>query len=789
MGGMRRQFIHLFSILLIFSFCVASENVVLQFAKPDAPRTYVRINQQDHSSVREHLMHPKLDLYNYVYVQTPDGQKRLMHKKQIPDYQPQFELGILNDYLAPSWIDRTFALEYQNRPQYFADKFAGNFPERIFHCVLNYQYPGFCKYVQQVSGFDDFILSMTEQLKAGSELQRRMFAYSGGKEAFAALQRLNKAKIQERNDREWQAKYQAIRQLLQSREFSQPGISILEQHDMTDQFTYSGNLVQMGQLKQITHFFNDVGAFQQEFGHVFELQQIVEHAAGFGLLSNQANRANNLSFSHFCLNIGQNILALGKGLRNGLERNVTGLCHLLRYPVDTGESIGYLVKTIGTGIGKVALTLSKHDLGLEFGDEDLICSAHQDVDNWVGGGRQLYEAVKQTWQSKSKLERYELTGNIASDFLLAKGVSWLGKLGSLKNLTSYQPQAFSKLGEIGREINQIAGLTCAKGVRVVEQGFEIIKVYPQIVQGQQLLGEAIWHGSKCLKASNQYLKKISKHAVKCALDSERRLVQFGEYVKKLPKACIAKTKQLIGEEVVVTDVLGNTWRSKIGKSDWGIEFSERGKKTLTLLNETAGGLNGAAHEAFQYYRTVPYGEAARKALNIMKWQFEAVERELQALGTTLKDFYGSHVTGILADQLIHFKGKSHLMAATIKRNIKASGIAERITGLHWDFGRKLEQLGVYSLSEVEHLVGGMYRATLNYGGVSKPAKTFFPSHWDAKMLLNKISEACYNATRIDYKWDGTLEIMGVVEEGFQITTRLDKRGKILTAFPDLIKKV
>lgn len=318
------------------------------------------------------------------------------------------------------------------------------------------------------------MLSMTDQLKTGTELQKRMLTYSGGKEAFAALQRINKAKIKERDDREYQVKYQAVRQLLQERDFDQLGIGILEHHKITDQFTYHGNMVQIAQLKHIGHFFNDVGAFEKAVDQRSDLQQIVDHAVGFGRLSNQANRSNNISLSQACLEIGRNILALGKGLKNGLERNVTGLYHLVLYPVDTGEDIGHLIKTIGTGIGKLVTTSIKMDVGMALEDENLIRSAQQDVDNWIDGGRQLYEVGKQTWQSKSKLERYELTGSIASDFLLAKGMSWLVKLGSLKNLTSYKPQAFAKLGEVGREINQIVGLTCAKVPKYLRKSEQLI---------------------------------------------------------------------------------------------------------------------------------------------------------------------------------------------------------------------------------------------------------------------------------------------------------------------------
>lgn len=83
----------------------------------------------------------------------------------------------------------------------------------------------------------------------------------------------------------------------------------------------------------------------------------------------------------------------------------------------------------------------------------------------------------------------------------------------------------------------------------------------------------------------------------------------------------------------------------------------------------------------------------------------------------------------------------------------------------------------------------MYRATINYGGVVKKGKTFFPSHWDAKMLTFKISEACRNATKVVMKRDGVLEITGMVEEGFQIIVKIGKRGNIITAYPEVAGKI
>lgn len=125
-----------------------------------------------------------------------------------------------------------------------------------------------------------------------------------------------------------------------------------------------------------------------------------------------------------------------------------------------------------------------------------------------------------------------------------------------------------------------------------------------------------------------------------------------------------------------------------------------------------------------------------------------------------------------------------MLLPSITQKTKSSGlIKENIIGLHLDIGRKLEQAGMYTLKNCKELVSGTYEAGLHFGGLFKNGKTFFPSHWDCETLLNKISEACHNADQIIERGRGILEIKGSVEEGFDILIRLNKRGKILTAYP------
>lgn len=520
---------------------------------------------------------------DYVRAQGPDGKTVFMLKDYLPGYKASFDMSMLRTTSAVSWAKRKISSDYNNS-SYFASKFDRYSPTRVFHCIGNYRYKGFRDYVKKLPGFEDFLLNICDQLKPGNALHKEL-TKSGNLQDFAVLKNMYQEKLR-KLEKKAQAKHQDnLRKILSAENFSEHGIRLLEHHNIADQFLYTGSLEQITQLKQITNFMNDIGEFRHEYHKTPELNEISDSATGFGVLANNANRENLPGTSQAFLEIGQNLLALGRGLVAGCGRNVSGIYHIVRHPINTGTEIAGLIKNIGIGIGNVAKMLAKNEVGHRLNDPKLIDSAQQDTNRYVDSARQIYEYAKKTWQDKSTIERYELVGNIAANLLLAKGLPVAGKLVPIKNLAQYKPQAFAKLGNVGREINQIAGLTCVKGAKAVKRGFEVAKNYPHIIQGQQLLGEAVWYGNKCLNASNKYLRKVSNQYLKSLLDPERLVMRLGNKIKKLPKNCLSKTKEWLNDEAIVVDTLGNRWSSKMGSDEWLVNLSDKGKQSLTLLNE------------------------------------------------------------------------------------------------------------------------------------------------------------------------------------------------------------
>jgi len=268
-------------------------------------------------------------------------------------------------------------------------------------------------------------------------------------------------------------------QQLKQLNFNDNGIELLEDYGVSDQFLYAGNTHQCSQLKQISKFINDVGEFGHSHHQIPELSEITEKATSFGILANNANRENLPSTSQAFLEIGQNLLALGRGLVAGCERNVSGIYHMVCHPINTFVDIGTLATNIGIGIGNIASLIPRLGMGLMLDNQEVIQSVHQDVNYYYDGAKQLCQYIDKTWKDKTTAERYEMAGGLMVDLLLMKGLpAASSKLATIKKLSQYKPHAFSKLGNIGSEINRTVGLICAKSRDYLRKG------RPAIIAGE-----------------------------------------------------------------------------------------------------------------------------------------------------------------------------------------------------------------------------------------------------------------------------------------------------------------
>ena len=360
----------------------------------------------------------------------------------------------------------------------------------------------------------------------------------------------------------------------------------------------------------------------------------------------------------------------------------------------------------------------------------------------------------------------------------------------LASLGYYQATVLSKLGEAGRQIQQVVGLAAKIGVGKVERGLQVIKDHPQIVKVGQTAAKAIQTGRKALRQTNRYLKETSR-----AVAGKVQKIQVGEQIKKIPRACVAKIKQVVDDEAIVVDTWGNTWRSPVNSNHWDVQLSEMGKKNLVLLNEAAakGGTITVAEiehlaEGARRFIEIPMCPKTKAIEQKILSQIAARGAQMEAEGVTIGQCLGDKLSKELQHLPFNLDNFEHACLPRIEVIVQKKGsIKYRLTGLHLDEGRQFEKLGFLKMENLEELVGGMYKADIWVYKGYKEAKTFFPSHWNLDTLLSKIKEACHNLESIESSLsDGTIHLVGQVKEGFYINVKLSPNGKILTIYPSEI---
>jgi hypothetical protein len=434
-----------------------------------------------------------IDLSDYVLGYAPDGTSKLIRKDLIVDYKPQFSMDMVNGYEAPSSVRKFCSTQYETDPKYFANKFKDVFAEKVFHCLGNYRYPGFREYVKKLPGFDDFILSMGEQLKPGSALHQKLF-----EQDFAALKNMHQTKMYELEQKA-QAKHQAdLRQNLRASDFSEHGIKLLEHHGVSNQFLYQKSFEQSQQFEHIVKHLNKTGDFWQEHQRSPDLMNIADLATQFGIMSNRALQYFSQSLSQELLRVGQNFLALGRGLARSGEHTINAVCQLIAYPIETFQNICTSIKNIGIGIGKAITLVPRFQVAVDFGDAEMLAGVNADIDRYcekIGG---FCHGIKYILHDASEIEQMELIGSLSADILTMHlgGKAWsaLQQTAPVRFVAGYKSLAWAKLGDLGREINQIAGFALTKGTEALQRGFEAIKNHPKLIHAHQFLGEAILAG-------------------------------------------------------------------------------------------------------------------------------------------------------------------------------------------------------------------------------------------------------------------------------------------------------
>jgi len=240
--------------------------------------------------------------------------------------------------------------------------------------------------------------------------------------------------------------------------FNQAGLKLLKNNQATQDFNYvTHNDHQKNQLAKIINQVNEIGEFDQHYPDIHDVSTL---ATDFTLSANRANQQNFVTVSETLLSIGNQFLALGKGMTKSAIRNLTAL-----YNPQTYVDLGHLITQVSAGIGNALYNLAELSVAMDFNDQPTILKLSNNLDQRCDQLYQFYDNIKQAYHDASKEQVCEITGGLITDAIfIAFGPKKINS--TLKQvlpvLPQYQSQISNRLGLIGQEINESVGRLCAK---------------------------------------------------------------------------------------------------------------------------------------------------------------------------------------------------------------------------------------------------------------------------------------------------------------------------------------
>jgi len=199
--------------------------------------------------------------------------------------------------------------------------------------------------------------------------------------------------------------------------------------------------------------------------------------------------------------------------------------------------------------------------------------------------------------------------------------------------------------------------------------------------------------------------------------------------------------------------------------------------TEGMLMKASEGLNKAGSAATEVIK------GTRLALETVHAEYMArLEIELQALRLV----YDNKVKGFaeFANKWLKIEYE-HILGIDLIFDRKGF---PRINGFHHDLMGAIEKSGAIEFTNKTVYNAGFYKADLVIDG-TKITKTFFPSEWPRKKVIEKIYEAYENCIKSgvlpELGSDGKYVIQSNIQEGIDIKMCITQKGKVLTAYPIL----
>jgi len=130
----------------------------------------------------------------------------------------------------------------------------------------------------------------------------------------------------------------------------------------------------------------------------------------------------------------------------------------------------------------------------------------------------------------------------------------------------------------------------------------------------------------------------------------------------------------------------------------------------------------------------------------------------------------------------------HIFSLELKTYFKKSGsIRQKINGFHAFIAGFLEEHGIQLLNKKVCEKTGIMMADVLCEGYLEEGKTFFPSSWTRKTVLEKIYESFHGLLEEPIFDQGRWIIRGKTTDNIVIRTVLSELGELITSYPEFIK--
>ena len=443
-----------------------------------------------------------------------------------------------------SWLSLKLSNKNSDSRHYFAEQLADYSNEAVFHKFRCYQYSGFRQYVNELDGFDDFVIGLGDQLRSDSQLRRVLHKRLSGSEYARVCTNLNE--MQQRALQVRAGKRTAeLHSQLEQRDFNANGIEFIKNRSNYTDFLYTCNQQQAMQLQHIACHTNNLGEFCKQ--NIEPLNNIADNSTVFTVMANNANKENFVDTSQTLLQVAQDFLALGKGVLKSCGHNLEMITNALLHPIDTLTEAGHLIGKIGLDIGKVACTCTKFNAAVEKLDPEMLSEARSEIDAACDQSYQLYKAVVQKYQDSSRAEVLEITGGLATDAMFMLYAPHMQSA-----TTEYM---FQKLGPVGKKIKQATGLVCAKGSKYFKTAEEL----ELSIAGSNLkLATALEQDAQRVISAGKALKSAQSEYVKIPFSTKVKSI-----LKTTKQEMLACEKQLQAKGMKFKDIYGDRLPAKL----------------------------------------------------------------------------------------------------------------------------------------------------------------------------------------------------------------------------------